>query len=391
MRKLLIACALLLWGGMAGTQDYIRYYPAGLVSGAKVNSLQIGDQASPYNSCLGFESCASITTAESNTAVGFRSLKSLTEGGNNTAVGYRAGMYLIGAGGINGQNNTLIGANAYIGVGEMNTVVGMGAAGNNSYIIASDTTAVGAQALAAIYGGMFNTAVGFQAMQNNRGQTAANEGITAVTGWNTALGYRAGWGTAAASEMNTFLGAKAGYGNTSGSNGILIGWQAGDSLTTGDGNIIIGNDVDGSAATVALEVNVGNVYRVASTAQALTDAAGAVASVTIPIATNGWAAGELSFTATSLSGSDQLVANGGRRWWASDTAGTPVCGINTIGTDGEGHSGGANTLICTWTNVRATTNCVLSVTCTNNLASTQAINLYRKVQLEKPNVVTFAY
>jgi len=123
--------------------------------------------------------------------------------------------------------------------------------------------------------------------------------------------------------------------------------------------------------------------------QALTDAAAAVASVTIAIPTNGQRAGELGWTATSFSGADQLVANGSQRWWASDTAGTPVCGINKIGTDGEGHSGGANTLVCTWTNVRATTNCVLSVTCTNDLAATQAISLTRRVSTQLATTLTY--
>jgi hypothetical protein len=31
MRKLILACALLLWGGLAGAQDFIRYYPAPVV------------------------------------------------------------------------------------------------------------------------------------------------------------------------------------------------------------------------------------------------------------------------------------------------------------------------------------------------------------------------
>jgi hypothetical protein len=123
--------------------------------------------------------------------------------------------------------------------------------------------------------------------------------------------------------------------------------------------------------------------------QQLVDAAAATPSVTIAIPTNGHRAGELSWTATSLSGADQLVAVGSQRWWATDTAGTPVCGINKIGTDGEGHSGGANTLICTWTNVVVTTNCALSVTCTNNLAATQAISLTRRVTTNLAATVTY--
>lgn len=123
--------------------------------------------------------------------------------------------------------------------------------------------------------------------------------------------------------------------------------------------------------------------------QSLTDAAAAVPSVTVAVPTNGWIAGELMWHATSVSGADQLVANGTQRFWGSDTAGTPVCGINKIGTDGEGHSGGANTLVCTWTNVVSTTNCALSVTCTNDLAAVQAITLYRRVASSANPTMTF--
>jgi len=122
---------------------------------------------------------------------------------------------------------------------------------------------------------------------------------------------------------------------------------------------------------------------------ALTDGAAATSFVRVAVATNGWHGGELIWTATSVSGSDQLVANGSIRYWGTATAGTPVCGINKVGTDGEGHSGGANTLVCTWTSVVSTTNCALSVTCTNDLASAQAITLYGRV--DQPTIVGLSF
>lgn len=118
-----------------------------------------------------------------------------------------------------------------------------------------------------------------------------------------------------------------------------------------------------------------------ATAKSLTDAAAATPFVTIAVPTNGWVGGEIIWTATSVSGADQLVAQGRHRWWGVTTAGTPVCGINKIGTDGEGHSGGANTLVCTWTNVVAAQTCALSVTCTNDLAAAQAITLYGRIDM----------
>jgi len=147
---------------------------------------------------------------------------------------------------------------------------------------------------------------------------------------------------------------------------------------TADRSIVLPN----AAGTVFLTGGANN-------AKSLTDAAAATPYAVVAVATNGWIAGELEWTATSVSGADQLVANGAIRYWGTDTAGTPVCGINKIGTDGEGHSGGANTLVCTWTNVVSTTNCALSVTCTNDLAGSQAITLYGVPRSQIAQTVTY--
>ena len=42
-KALLIACALLLWTGMAGAQDWIRYYPPATFTGGAINSYLIVD------------------------------------------------------------------------------------------------------------------------------------------------------------------------------------------------------------------------------------------------------------------------------------------------------------------------------------------------------------
>ena len=47
-----------------------------------------------------------------------------------------------------------------------------------------------------------------------------------------------------------------------------------------------------------------------SVAKALTDAAAATAFATVAVPTNGWAGGELIWTATSLSGADRLTTQG---------------------------------------------------------------------------------
>ena len=126
-----------------------------------------------------------------------------------------------------------------------------------------------------------------------------------------------------------------------------------------------------------------------SKSKALTDAGAAVSFMVVAVPTNGHVAGELGWTATSVSGADQLVANGRVRFWGTDTAGTPVCGINKIGTDGEGHSGGGNTLVCTLTNAVSATNCAVQVTCTNDLAAVQAITFYGRADTQINATLTF--
>jgi len=123
--------------------------------------------------------------------------------------------------------------------------------------------------------------------------------------------------------------------------------------------------------------------------KALTDAAAATAFMTAAVPTNGWAGGELVWTATSLSGADQLTTQGRIRFAGATTAATPVCTIGVVGTDLAAVSGGANTLICTWTNVVAAQTCALSVTCTNNLAGTQAITMNGRYDMPIANTVVF--
>lgn len=126
-----------------------------------------------------------------------------------------------------------------------------------------------------------------------------------------------------------------------------------------------------------------------SKSKSLTDAAAAVAYATIAVPTNAQIAGELIWTAASSAAAVRFVANGSIRFWGTDEGGTPVCGINKIGTDGEGHSSGAATLVCTWTNVVATTNCALSVTCTNSTAGVDPVTINARLDMPTAATVTF--
>ena len=126
-----------------------------------------------------------------------------------------------------------------------------------------------------------------------------------------------------------------------------------------------------------------------SKSKALTDAAAATPFMTVAVPTNGWVGGELGWTATSVSGADQLTTVGRIRFAGATTTTTPVCTVGVIGTDLPAVSAGGNTLVCTWTNVVAAQTCALSVTCTNDLAAAQAITLYGRADMQIPATLVF--
>lgn len=126
-----------------------------------------------------------------------------------------------------------------------------------------------------------------------------------------------------------------------------------------------------------------------SKSKSLTDAAAATAFVTVAVPTDGWIGGQLIWTATSVSDSDHLTTQGTIRFAGAATGTTPVCTVGVVGTDLAAVSGGSNTLVCTWTNVVASQTCALSVTCTNNLAGTQAITMYGR--LDMPIAATLVF
>jgi len=143
------------------------------------------------------------------------------------------------------------------------------------------------------------------------------------------------------------------------------------------------------SATAAYKGAAFSQYIMGAKPKALTDTPVATAFVTVAVPTNGWVGGKLIWTATSVSGADQLTTTGEIRFAGAATAATPVCTVGVIGTDLAAVSGGANTLVCTWTNVVAAQTCALSVTCTNNLAGTQAITLNGR--LDMPTTATLVF
>ena len=164
-----------------------------------------------------------------------------TSGSNSAAFGYRALM----------AQTTAI----------YNTAVGYQALQN---IDASRNTAVGYNALNTDTAGRYNVAVGAEAASGANGSS---------NNYNHAIGYRAL--RYAEGGSNQAVGTRAlqqntsGYGNnafgyqaldsvTTGIRNIGIGTDAGDVITTGGNNIIIGRGSDPSAADADVQIVIGN-------------------------------------------------------------------------------------------------------------------------------------
>lgn len=144
----------------------------------------------------------------------------------------------------NGDDNTLVGANAYVPVGTVTasqvTALGSGAL-QNATLGVDALTAVGFQALQNFSSGSVSTAVGAQAAQNDK------------AGFTTAVGYQALFNAV----------------DMTGNNNTAVGYQAGAALAGGNSanNTVIGTQADfpaGSQTSVSLGVGAGSSGAVVS-------------------------------------------------------------------------------------------------------------------------------
>jgi len=169
-------------------------------------------------------------------------------GTNNVALGNLA----LDDGGLSGNFNTAIGANALTEntSGAENTAIGEVSLRQNS--TGSWNTAVGRYALRSNTNANYNTAIGLSALHNN---TTAdyNTAVGYQAGYNntgeenTAVGYRASWGGTTAIQ-NVSVGYFALGGLTTGSYNTAVGYKAGNDITTGERNVYVGR-VAGDATT----------------------------------------------------------------------------------------------------------------------------------------------
>ena len=162
-------------------------------------------------------------------------------GTGNTALGDSA----LDDGSLSGNNNIAIGGSSLTAntSGTGNVAVGQSAAGVNT--TGSSNSVLGNAALLFNQSGSNNVSVGETALYSNTtannntavGYQALYSQTTAQGGYNTAVGYQAGY--TGNGYYNTHIGYTAGLIST-GYRGTFIGHGAGNAITTGNGNTIIG-------------------------------------------------------------------------------------------------------------------------------------------------------
>jgi len=126
---------------------------------------------------------------------------------------------------------------------DSNTAIGFQALENNT--AGSFNAALGANTLENNTTGSSNTASGVRALENNNGgaNTATGTdslGANTIGSANTAIGAGSLFNNSTG-QNNTATGVNALYSNTTGSDNIAIGLNAGFSVTSGSNNIDIGN------------------------------------------------------------------------------------------------------------------------------------------------------
>jgi trimeric autotransporter adhesin len=201
-------------------------------------SIMIGDattgtiDAADYNTGLGVDVFAALTTGDYNTALGYGSLQSTTEGEQNTAVGR-----LALRDNTTGTLNVAMGVNALLVSTTGNRNIAIGTQALTANTTADNNTAVGHQSLLDNTTGANNVGIGIGALKDN------TEGAT-----NTALGSEALNNNTTASN-NVAIGADALYTNTTGASNVAVGAGALDANTTASSNTAVGYDSLGANTT----------------------------------------------------------------------------------------------------------------------------------------------
>jgi len=212
-----------------------------------INNTAIGDEAlndlnadaGDYNTMIGAQAGAKITSGHENVAVGYAALDATLTGNFNTGIGINALTSVCV------DDNTAVGANAlYNFTGSDATAVGSGAA--DAAVACADLTAVGKNALGAMShaDAEQNTAVGSAA-------AAALVGASGAGKWNTVVGAYA-LTSSVDGTGNTAIGRTALYGGDCANDNTAIGQSALSAFTGSDATAVGSGaaDVAGSQSSL---------------------------------------------------------------------------------------------------------------------------------------------
>jgi len=219
------------------------------------SSIMLGDattgtiSGANYNTALGIDVFAALTTGDKNTALGFGALTAVSTGNNMVAIGYNA---LSTASTV--EDNVAVGTEALASTNNTRNL-GVGYRALTAQSGSSDNIAIGYDALVRqTTGANGNLAIGNyagRAVVNSAstsqliaiGHTVASNASAALAGYqNTFIGYNVASGASLAGAFqNTAVGGSTLTDLTIGDHNVAIGYNAGNSITTGGENICIGS------------------------------------------------------------------------------------------------------------------------------------------------------
>ena len=247
------------------------------------SSIMVGDtttgtiDAANYNTGLGVDVFAALTSGDNNVAVGFNALTALTTGLQNTAIGTNTLQTLTTA-----SYNTAVGQSALLANTTGATNTAMGASSMVANTTGYDNTAVGKNAMLTSTTAITSSAFGVDALYKlTTGSGGTNEGFgyragrsittgyansvfgsyamdnSTATGYgNTVIGHGAARALSGAFGC-TLVGSGAGAAFTTGVANTTLGYGAGNNQTTGAANTFIGYNARGSATSTSYAITMG--------------------------------------------------------------------------------------------------------------------------------------
>ena len=235
------------------------------------SSIMLGDattgtiSGANYNTAVGIDVFAALTTGDKNTALGFGALTAVSTGNNMVAIGYNA---LSTASTV--EDNVAVGTEALASTNNTRNL-GVGYRALTAQSGSSDNIAIGYDALVRqTTGANGNLAIGNYAgravVSSSStsqliaiGHTVASNASAALAGYqNTFIGYNVASGASLAGAFqNTAVGGSTLTDLTIGDHNVAMGYNAGNSITTGGENIFIGSACGEDITTGSQNVAIG--------------------------------------------------------------------------------------------------------------------------------------